>query len=92
MIQKIYVVFDKVAEESGPPFVSVNDGVAVRSYAKIMSQVADPNDYALLCIGDFNTETAAIAPVSPVRVVNVRLDKERMFAVIEGGENDVQDI
>lgn len=89
MIQKIYTVFDKVAEEAGPPFTAINDGVAIRSYAKIMGQVADTNDYSLLCIGEYNTETGAIAPVSPLRVLNVRLDKERMFAVIEGGcENE----
>lgn len=85
MIQKLYTVFDKVAEEAGPVFTAVNDGVAVRSYVKILRQTADPNDYKLLHIGEYNTETAAVAPVSPVRVVYVTIDKDCMCATLDGG-------
>lgn len=85
MIQKLYTVFDKVAEEAGPVFTAVNDGVAIRSYVKILNQAADPNDYQLLHIGEYNTKSAAVAPGSPVRVVHVVIDKERMYATIDGG-------
>jgi len=81
MIISLYTIRDKVAEECGPVFQATNDGVAVRSTVKILSQSVDPNDYELLCIGAFNTETGAIAP-EHVRQVHFVIDKDRMYAIV----------
>lgn len=57
MKTNLYVIFDKVAEESGPVFNAVNDGVAMRSFrnmAKDMDAQARA-EYQLFRIGAFDT-------------------------------------
>lgn len=48
----IYTVFDRIADEAGPPFVAKNDEVAKRMYKRLVkSDRVDPNEYRLLHIG-----------------------------------------
>lgn len=49
----IYVVYDKVAQESGPIFESKNDGTAIRSFRRLLAEVPKElhEEYQLLCIG-----------------------------------------
>ena len=62
MILNVYSVFDKVAEESGPPFTAVNDGIAKRSYNQMGIPVALQNDYSLHRIRTYDTVTMEIVP------------------------------
>lgn len=64
MLHNVYVVYDKVAEEAGPPFVAVNDGVARRKYAEIMRDCPDSlrGDYELQMIGYYDSKEPSITP------------------------------
>lgn len=47
---KIYVIYDKVAEEYGPLFEAVNDNVAARSFVNTIRN-QNPAEYQLVCVG-----------------------------------------
>jgi len=86
---KLYVIMDRVAEESTPPFMARTDGVAVRFYLGEMEKIkAHLPDYWLYKIGSYNTETMALLPLSsPIRVkVSEGLDMEEDSAK-EGNED-----
>lgn len=58
MRTEMYVVYDKIAQESGQLFHAKNDAVAARSYAKQLRQQERPEDFQLLKIGSFDHDTA----------------------------------
>ena len=51
MTTRIYVVYDRLACESGPLFEAKNDAVSRRQYDKLIQRTARPEEYQLLCIG-----------------------------------------
>ena len=57
-VRNMYVVYDKVAGEvASPIFLAVNDEVAKRSFAGLVSgnpNMPDPCDYRLMAIGRFD--------------------------------------
>lgn len=56
--QCLFVVFDRVAEESGPIFEAVNVGVALRRYKEILNKSnVYPEEYQLLQVGTFDHTT-----------------------------------
>jgi len=58
---KMYVVLDRIAEDSGPIFEAKNDAVAHRNYRKMMESVDLPrSSFRLLSLGEFNHETQKI--------------------------------
>lgn len=58
----IYCIYDKVAEESGPLFTAVNDGIAIRQFRNIPIPPSLKNDYQLCRIGTYNTKDMSIIP------------------------------
>lgn len=67
---KIYVIYDKVAEEYGPLFEAVNDKVAARSYAKVI-QGSKPEEYQLVCVGSrFDVHLDAKDDLEPSEAVH----------------------
>lgn len=48
---KIYVIYDKVAEEYGPLFEAVNDNVAARSFVQTIRN-QNLSEYQLVCVGE----------------------------------------
>lgn len=62
MLYGMYTLYDRVAEEAGPIFISKNDAVALRSSRTMLieSRVQDPQNYAVMRLGDYNTETLVI--------------------------------
>lgn len=48
---KVYTVYDKLAEEAGPPFYAKNHAIALRNYNKLLEQTNTPNDYELYHVG-----------------------------------------
>lgn len=86
MIYQLYTIKDKIADEYGPIFQAVNDGVAVRSTAQVIRDAPDPNDYELYCVGAFNSDTGAVAP-EHVREIPFKLSQDRLYA-ITGGDNN----
>lgn len=54
----LYVVYDRIAEESGPVYEAKNDGVAVRKYLQMLEKSAVRlSDYQLLCVGSIDHES-----------------------------------
>ena len=59
---RLYVVFDRVAEQSGPIFSAINDGVALRQYRHIIESVdaGTQDEYRLLCLGVYDPNKALV--------------------------------
>lgn len=53
---KLYVIYDKVAEESGPLFQAKNDETAKRQFIGMIKheKVLSPGDYNLHCVGYYD--------------------------------------
>lgn len=67
---KLYVIYDVVAEESGPIFQAKNDGIALRNYqTMLIQQKVNPQDYSLWYIGDYNSESMRVEPQKPEEVI-----------------------
>lgn len=71
MISKIYVVYDRVAEESGPVFEAKNDGVAIRQYLHLIkTKNMVPADFNLLHVGEIDHDVSVItANPAPIEVI-----------------------
>jgi hypothetical protein len=67
----IYSFFDKVANEYGPLFECVNDGVALRQFEHMLKKMdeADREDLALYRIGEFDRADGEILPVNFANVI-----------------------
>lgn len=52
----LYTIFDRVAEEAGPVFEAVNDGVAMRNFWNLLKEVPayQHGDYRLYRLGFFD--------------------------------------
>lgn len=66
MKRRLYVIYDTIAEDSGPVFECVNDGVAKRYFDKMCSEnMQDPvfkaDDYQLICVGIIDKTTFLIS-------------------------------
>lgn len=68
LINNLYVVYDRLAQESGPVFEAKNDLVASRNYRQILKE-ANPSEYLLLRVGNIDHERNTIdAEATPVQV------------------------
>ena len=65
---KLYSIRDLVAGECGPIFTAKNDGVAIRQVCMMMHEVVDVEDYALYCVGTFDTEEMVLVDKTPHEV------------------------
>lgn len=62
MILNLYTIYDRTAEEAGPVFQAVNDGVARRNYRNLGIPADLENEYELRCIGIIDTKACCIIP------------------------------
>jgi hypothetical protein len=62
-MKNLYSIFDTVASEYAPPFVAINNGVAMRAFKRELGDLPDHvrKDYVLYRIGTFESETGEIA-------------------------------
>ena len=60
MLYNVYVVYDKVAEEAGPPFTAVNDGIAQRMFAQMNIPLSLRGDYQLFRIACYDSKDMQI--------------------------------
>ena len=71
MKQKIYSIFDRPTQEHALPFVAATDEAAFRmvrgSFAPQSQLVLYPSDYAVVQLGNFDSETGIV--VSDYKVV-----------------------
>lgn len=58
----LYSIKDVVADEFGPIYEAVNDGVAIRNFSKILQEVTYPEDFELYKVGEFDVKTGEIMP------------------------------
>lgn len=85
----VYVIYDKVAEEAGPLFEAVNDGVAVRQMCQSMRNVENPDDYSLFHVGEITRETGQVC-LLPCgnREISYVLSPDKKIAVLKGGSDE----
>lgn len=88
MKTRLYVIYDRVAEESGPITEAKNDGVAYRGYKKFLESNEDiiNDDFMLLCVGTCdhtNNRVEAIYPAIEVYVGLSLIDEENEELVNE---------
>ncbi|QXP44129.1 MAG: nonstructural protein [Arizlama microvirus] len=62
MLYNVYVVKDKLAQEAGPPFVAVNDKVALRQFKQMGIPEVLKKEYELLKIGYYDSLEVTITP------------------------------
>lgn len=55
MKQRLYTIYDRLSEESSPPFVAKNDDVAKRAFRSLNPAVSE--DYDVLFLGTWDNET-----------------------------------
>jgi hypothetical protein len=57
MKMRLYVAYDRVAEEAGPVFQAANDGVAARKFRQILQEVPaiDLDGYKLYSVGQYDS-------------------------------------
>ena len=83
----LYSVKDVVAEEFGPVFMAVNDGVALRSFGKLLKDVPEPQEYELYSVGVFKPDSGRIITLGDEpRKIEFLLSPDRKFAVVDGGK------
>jgi len=75
----MYTIYDKTARESGPIFLAVNDGVALRQYRQLLSKTVDPDEYDLYQVGLFDQYNMLV--VGSIRLITIDFDSD---AVEEG--------
>lgn len=73
MKRQLYVIYDRVAEESGPVFEATNDGIAHRRFKTLLAEQThewfDENDYMMLHVGEIDKNTNLINPLPPREVI-----------------------
>lgn len=76
----LYTVYDRVAEEAGPCFLAVNDGVAIRQYRQLLknSQVVTEDEYHLFRLGSYDSKTMVVVSQAPVRVLVPEIVEDMM--------------
>jgi hypothetical protein len=72
MKRNLYVIYDRVAEESGPVYEAQNDGIANRRYKALMSEQThdwfDETDFTLFHVGEIDKTTNIINALPPREV------------------------
>jgi len=72
MLYNVYTVKDKLAEEAGPPFIAVNDKVAMRQFRQMGIPQSLQNEYELLKIGYFDSIDISITPDIVYNVIDTK--------------------
>lgn len=72
---KIYVIYDRLAEECGQLVTVRTDAVAVRMFHNSLSNVYDRNDYRLYCLGSLDVTTMQITLLKQPRELLTLVDK-----------------
>jgi hypothetical protein len=69
---RLYVVYDRLAEESGPPWTAPTDAAAARAFARgyFDAKAGNPDEYWLFFVGELEQHDMVLVPVgvSPQRV------------------------
>ena len=77
MIYNVYTVYDNVAEEAGPPFVAVNDGIARRMFKNMNIPESLKSDYKLVRIGFYDSKDMLLAMDELYEITDKAMSDER---------------
>lgn len=74
----LYTIYDRVAEEAGPVFQAINDGVALRNTVQVLKPLSPTlrDEYQLIKVGSINTKTMELT-VEPPREIDYSLQMAR---------------
>lgn len=86
MQHRLYAVFDKVAEEAGPVFTAVNDGIAIRQFRNLSRDIPpyDKESYVLLYLGNYDSSKVKIDACESVQEV---MTGSQVFGVMDSTEH-----
>lgn len=59
----LYAIYDGVAQESSPPFLSKNHSLALRMYEVSMDKERYRADFRLYLIGYYDTSSMVVSPI-----------------------------
>ena len=78
----LYVIFDRTAEEAGPVFEAINDGIALRGAVKALSGLPKPlrEEYALYRIGSLESKSMSVTGFPEIIEIDMSLSFERSDA------------
>lgn len=85
MTQRLYTIFDKIADDAGPLFGAKNDDVAKRQFRNFIKESNNNpsgikiniDEYSLVYVGDFDTTRMTLTSIDRPVVLNVMYgDKE----------------
>lgn len=79
MLYNVYTIKDELAGEAGPPFIAVNDKVAMRNFNKMGIPEALIKEYTLLKIGYFDSIDISITPNMVYTITKEENDNEPIF-------------
>lgn len=84
-LMRLYAIYDRAAEESGPLFEAKNDSVAIRSYNQLLDRVVphDRDAYKLYCVGTYDRDTMLVVGTTPAEI-----EFERLGAMAGSAEED----
>lgn len=75
MTRNIYVVYDKVAQESGPIFEATTDGAALRSFHKLTTGPdIDQSEFELYKLGVVNHTNNELSALGEPEKIIVKMD------------------
>ncbi len=70
MITRLYTIYDKLAEETGPVFQAKNDQVAYRQFQTQLSTIQNikADDFTLLCVGEYENIRIELQTMLPIEI------------------------
>ena len=68
LMEYLYSVWDKVAHDSCPPFVTKNDAVAARKFRELLAKTVTPDDYELWRIAQFSSCDMTLEPMKQIKI------------------------
>jgi len=68
MKQKLYTLYDKIAEQYGPIFQAANNAVAIRSVQNMKIRAYE--DFDLILVGEWDMETGQLGVASVIVVID----------------------
>lgn len=75
----LYVIWDDVAQESGPIYQAKNHDVALRMYQQtIQRNELNEHDFVLFHVGNYDSEALKIDPIAESYIVKAKLPKEEI--------------
>lgn len=72
----LYTVKDIVAQDAGPVFCAVNDGVAIRQFKVLVKDSGAPDDYELYSLGAYDSETLELQGLPGIEACKIDIPEE----------------